>query len=841
MCRNRPSHRTIAIHISLITIAAMTMTAALRVDFFTTTGTELAAHPGAAAIGGATPTPTPVVTPSPGPVCQSGQNFDVVVAPALPIGWWSMATGALGPWVTGTPANTAANAAVNGSVATVSDSLLMSPTIPIAAAGGSFSFWLNFNTEAAATGTEGFDGAVLEISINGGAFADILAAGGSFSTGGYTRTISTAFASPIAGRQAWSGKSNGYIISKVTLPTTANGQNIALRWRNTTDATVNVAGGGVRVDTITGIPCAAVGGPTPTPGPGVTPTPTPTPPPHPTATPTPTQSPTPSPTPNFCQSSQNFDGVTAPALPPRWTSTATGALGPWEAGTPADTAPNAAVNGSVATWSDSLLVSPSMHIAAGGGTFSFRINFNTEAPATGTTGFDGAVLEISINGGAFQDIVAAGGTFVTGGYTRTISTAFASPIAGRMAWSGNSAGYIPSIATLPPTANFQHIVLRWRNTTDTSVAVTGGGVRVDTIVGMPCHSPLPSPTPPQSPTPSVTPTPSPAPLLIRFTQPTYTEDESQSAAIVITRSGSLSGTNTVNFQTSNGTAVGGPGPGPGIDYQTVNQNVTFNPGETFKTVNVPIFGDALNEPTETVNLTLTGFGTLAEPEVKNAVLNINDTASLHRRADPMCTNLGAPADLYPSTIIVNTGPVQIGNMRVTLYDLEHVFPDHIDVVLVGPGGQKFVLMGDAGGSIAIPNSNAVTLSFRDAGPGVLPNSGPLVTGNFEPTTWETPVTSFPAPAPPAPYNEPGSAVGGSGPQTLFGTFGLTNSNGTWNLYVRDDAGAARSPEAISGCFNGGWGIEFLTSTAANASISGRVLTAGGQGIRNAEVVISAAL
>jgi hypothetical protein len=101
------------------------------------------------------------------------------------------------------------------------------------------------------------------------------------------------------------------------------------------------------------------------------------------------------------------------------------------------------------------------------------------------------------------------------------------------------------------------------------------------------------------------------------------------------------------------------------------------------------------------------------------------------------------------------------------------------------------------------------------------------------------VSSFPAPAPPAPYNEPGSAVGGTGTQTLFGTFGLTNSNGTWSLYVRDDAGGPpRTPEAVTGCFNGGWGIEFLTSTAANASISGRVLTAGGNGIRNAEVVIS---
>ena len=38
-------------------------------------------------------------------------------------------------------------------------------------------------------------------------------------------------------------------------------------------------------------------------------------------------------------------------------------------------------------------------------------------------GFDGGVLELSTDGGnTFQDILAAGGSFVIGGYNRTIST-----------------------------------------------------------------------------------------------------------------------------------------------------------------------------------------------------------------------------------------------------------------------------------------------------------------------------------------------------------------------------------------------------------------------------------
>ena len=56
--------------------------------------------------------------------------------------------------------------------------------------------------------------------------------------------------------------------------------------------------------------------------------------------------------------------------------------------------------------------------------------------------------------------------------------------------------------------------------------------------------------------------------------------------------------------------------------------------------------------------------------------------------------------------------------------------------------------------------------------------------------------------------------------------------------MRDDAGTFDTPTAVTGCVNGGWGIEFFSATAANASVSGRVTTAEGFGIRNATVVIT---
>jgi Carboxypeptidase regulatory-like domain len=240
-------------------------------------------------------------------------------------------------------------------------------------------------------------------------------------------------------------------------------------------------------------------------------------------------------------------------------------------------------------------------------------------------------------------------------------------------------------------------------------------------------------------------------------------------------------------------------------------------------------------PTSTPTSTPTAAPTATATSTPTATPTATPTVP-YRNPAPICTNLGTQADLYPSPIIVAGGPVQIGAVRVTLFGLYHQLPDNLDVLLVGPGGQKYMLMGDSGGAIPISDTAPVTLTLTDTAGAVLPDSGPLVTGTFEPTTWEAAQSNFPAPAPVGPYNQPGSTVGGTGTQTLFGNYGLSNSNGTWNLYVRDDDG---NLTAVTGCIGGGWGIEFLTSTAStNVEVSGRVLTADGRGLKNARVVMT---
>jgi hypothetical protein len=168
---------------------------------------------------------------------------------------------------------------------------------------------------------------------------------------------------------------------------------------------------------------------------------------------------------------ENFDEVTAPALPAGWVSSATD----WTTVTDAaDTAPNAAFATDLPTISDFTLDSP-VFTPAGTTTLTFRHQFNLENT------YDGAVVEISINGGPYADVITAGGSFGAGGYIGPISTGFNSPIAGRQAWTGASAGFITSVITLPSAATGQPTKLRFRTADDSSVAPTGGGWWVDSI------------------------------------------------------------------------------------------------------------------------------------------------------------------------------------------------------------------------------------------------------------------------------------------------------------------------------------------------------------------------
>jgi N-acetylneuraminic acid mutarotase len=181
---------------------------------------------------------------------------------------------------------------------------------------------------------------------------------------------------------------------------------------------------------------------------------------------------------------QNFDGVVAPALPAGWVATASGSgTLPTTSTIFPDTAPNDVFLSEAATTGLSEVMSATIAVPGGVSSVSFRNLFNTEED------FDGLVLEISINGGAFSDIITAGGSFLSGGYNSFIGPdPGANPLENRSAWTGLSGGtaaaptYITSVVRLPAAAAGQNIQLKWRQGSDSSVVpATNPGSRIDTI------------------------------------------------------------------------------------------------------------------------------------------------------------------------------------------------------------------------------------------------------------------------------------------------------------------------------------------------------------------------
>ena len=172
------------------------------------------------------------------PVTTTSQNFDGVTAPSFPAGWTNIATGGGLNFVTATfnPFSGPNSAFAADPTSVGGGTELTSPSVAISAQAATISFRNRFVTEA------GWDGGALEISVNGGIFTDIITAGGRFVTGGYNSTLGAGTNNPLANRPAWSGDSNGYMLTTVQLPATAAGQNVQFKFRFGGDD--NTAGGG---------------------------------------------------------------------------------------------------------------------------------------------------------------------------------------------------------------------------------------------------------------------------------------------------------------------------------------------------------------------------------------------------------------------------------------------------------------------------------------------------------------------------------------------------------------------------------------------------------------------
>jgi len=400
---------------------------------------------------------------------------------------------------------------------------------------------------------------------------------------------------------------------------------------------------------------------------------------------------------------ENFDSVSTPTLPDGWTAAFTGSGAPWSTSINLrDSLPNAAFAPNPAASCNNGLTSPAFLVSSTPAQLTFRHAYNTEPCC------DGGVLEISIAGGAFTDILSAGGNFVTNGYTVGNS------------WRGTSSGFpsfVTTVANLPPAALGQSVQLRWRFFADMSVSGIGWYVDNIRVTGDFACCSVP-------PTPAI------------VSQPADTNaDVGNNVSFTVMVSGSW----PMSFQ-----------------WQRDGVNLPSGTNQTLS-----IIGLTTNDSGGYSVLVSNAYGSVASskahlsvapPEIINSqVITIADASA---------------AFPYPSTIAVSGMTGAVANVTVTLRGVNHSFPDDLDVLLVSPSGANTLLMSDAGG---FADLNDATLLFDDGAVNSLPDAGQILSGSYRPTNFGS-GDVFPAPAPAGSYGTNFAALKGTDPNGLWKLF-----------------------------------------------------------------------
>jgi subtilisin-like proprotein convertase family protein len=167
---------------------------------------------------------------------------------------------------------------------------------------------------------------------------------------------------------------------------------------------------------------------------------------------------------------------------------------------------------------------------------------------------------------------------------------------------------------------------------------------------------------------------------------------------------------------------------------------------------------------------------------------------------PITIPSSGKAQPYPPNITVSGLSGKITDVIVTVKGLSHSYARDIDMLLAAPGGTRnLVLMSDAGGATGV---SGVEVVFDDAAPSPLPV--PITSGSYRPTQQtdaQDPIDAYPSPAP-----VPTDA-------SMLATFDGSDPNGTWSLYVFDDAGGDE------GSIAGGWCLTIRTPPATATALT----------------------
>lgn len=140
-----------------------------------------------------------------------------------------------------------------------------------------------------------------------------------------------------------------------------------------------------------------------------------------------------------------------------------------------------------------------------------------------------------------------------------------------------------------------------------------------------------------------------------------------------------------------------------------------------------------------------------------------------------------------SSILVSGFDTPIADVDVTLVGLSHTEANDLDFLLIGPQGQTAVVMSDVGSS-----AGNITVTLDDQAPDQISSVGPITSGVYQPTNFQSPDGFLP----------PGPAAAKG---TLLAVFNSTDANGEWRLVIRD------GEFTDVGTLAGGWSLRITSA------------------------------
>lgn len=164
-----------------------------------------------------------------------------------------------------------------------------------------------------------------------------------------------------------------------------------------------------------------------------------------------------------------------------------------------------------------------------------------------------------------------------------------------------------------------------------------------------------------------------------------------------------------------------------------------------------------------------------------------------RNSESMLIRDNSNALAYSTGLTIRGRPGKVEDVDVYLYDLQHLNPADVDILLESPDGRAVIIMSEVGGK-RIQNVNLI---FDQQAARDIPEPKPgfsFQSGRYKPTNRDDGGRdSFGSPA----ANPSG---------TSLNDFNRIDPNGTWRLYIRDD-----DLNGYFGKLAGGWGLKIETT------------------------------